>query len=107
MANTKPNVKAEDILIKLSVLNELLDPTKKSKFFLNKENGHCGVPEDGEGWQGEYNESFRYYKHPGLPENVFLKETWQTDSYGDNDHLVQVQFVQGVAKTITVYEPIK
>jgi len=39
----------------------------KNKYFQNEITGHFGVPEDYEGNQGEYNETFRFYKHPGLP----------------------------------------
>jgi hypothetical protein len=103
MANTKP----EDLTISLLALNELLDEKKKSKYRVSEEKGHIGILEHYDGMQGEYNETFRFYKHPALPASIFMKETWQTDSYGDNDHLVGVQFVQGVPKTITVYEPLK
>lgn len=103
------NKNLTDITIKLSVLNDLLDGSKKGKFLLNKAKGHTGISDSdlGEGVQSEYNETYRFYKHPELPENMFLRETYQTDSYGYNEHLVEIQFVQGVEKTITVYEPIK
>lgn len=93
--------------IKLDVLNELLQSETRKKYFLNKENGHFGVPRDGEGYQGEYNETFEYYKHPELPENVFLQITKHTDSYGCDPTIVEFKFVKGVAKQVTVYEPIK
>ena len=56
--------------------------------------------------KGEYNETFIFYKHPKLPENIFMKETYHTDSYGYGDLLVSVEFVEGKTKTITAYEPI-
>lgn len=56
--------------------------------------------------QGEYNETFKFYKHPGLPEGVFMKEAYNTDSYGYDAKLETVEFVKGKEKQITVYEPI-
>jgi hypothetical protein len=73
---------------------------------LNTEKGYQGVPSNDEGNQGEYNETFKFYKHPELPEGVFMKETYQSNSYGYEENLVELKFVQGKAKTITVYEPI-
>jgi len=78
----------------------------KSKYFIKKESGHVGVPPDEEGNQGEYNETFKFYRHPGLPEGIFLKETYVTDSYGYGNNLAAVTFVKGKEKTITVFEPI-
>jgi len=68
--------------------------------------GHIGVPEDQDGNQGEYNETFKFYKHPRLPEGVFMQETWQTDSYGYNEFIESIQFVKGREKKVTVFEPI-
>lgn len=73
---------------------------------LSTEKGYQGVGNQYDGVQGEYNETFKFYKHPGLPDNVFMKETYQSDSYGYDDRLVSIEFVQGKAKTITVYEPV-
>lgn len=93
--------------IKINVLNEVLQESTRKKYFLNEANGHFGVPDDGEGNQDEYNEKHKYYRHPEMPENVFLQITERTDSYGDNWKIAEMKFVQGVAKQITVYEPIK
>ena len=91
--------------ITLKVLNELL--SQKHKYFLNQQYGYKGIPDNAyDGEQGEYNEYFKFYRHPEMPENVFLKETYNTDSYGDNEHVVSLSFVEGKAKTITVFEPI-
>lgn len=91
--------------ISIKVLNELLSNSTKRKYRVTIEKGHQGVSE-GEGYQGEYNETFELYKHPELPENIFLKITMRTDSYGDNDFIHEIQFVEGREKTIIVYEPI-
>lgn len=90
--------------ISLETLNELLK--NKSKYLLYTERGHQGVGNVYDGVQGEYNETFKFYKHPGLPDNIFMKEIYQSDSYGDDDRLVSIEFVQGKTKTITVYEPV-
>lgn len=90
------------------LLKDLQDLFKnKSKYEVSEQKGHQGIPESfDEGNQGEYNETFIFYKHPKLPENIFMKETYHTDSYGYGDLLVSVEFVEGKTKTITVYEPI-
>lgn len=90
--------------IALSDLQDLFN--NKHKYFLSEEKGHIGVPDESEGEQDEYNETFKFYKHPGLPEDTFMRETYNSDSYGYDDFLVKIDFVKGKAKTITVYEPI-
>jgi hypothetical protein len=100
------NKKLEET-IKVKDLQEFFK--NKSKYRINKTTGHTGILDtsyDG-GSQGEYNEYFIFYKHPNFPANIFFRETYHTDSYGSNDSLVNVDLVEGVAKTITVYEPIK
>jgi len=90
------------------LLKDLQDLFKnKEKYKKSEQKGHIGVPEHyGDGNQGEYNETFVFYSHKGLPEGVFMKETYYTDSYGSGNSLVSVEFVQAKPKTITVYEPI-
>lgn len=78
----------------------------KSKYFVNRQEGHKGVPDHGEGEYGEYNKYFKFYKHPSFPANTFFRETWQTDSYGSGEAIISFDFVEGKEKTITVYEPI-
>ena len=81
--------------ISIKTLNDLLK--NKSKYFKKQILGH----------PGEYNETFRFYQHPNLPENIFMRETYYTGSYGDdNVGFVEVQFVEGVKKEILVYEPV-
>lgn len=92
--------------ISVEVLNELLSSSTRRKYLVTKGDGHKGVPEDYDGYQGEYNETFEYYKHPQLPESLFLQITYRTDSYGDNNYIYEMKFVEGKEKTITVYEPI-
>jgi hypothetical protein len=90
--------------ILLSDLQDLF--SNKHKYFISQQKGHQGVPNDGEGNQGEYNETIKYYQHPGLPEGIFMQEVYHTDSYGDGQSIDSIMFVKGKAKTITVYEPI-
>lgn len=79
----------------------------KSQYRMSEQKGYQGIPDDYyDGNQGEYNETFVFYKHKGLPEGVFMKETYHTDSYGSGNSLVNVEFVEGKTKQITVYEPI-
>jgi hypothetical protein len=93
--------------ITIKTLNELLSEKTRSKYLVNEQKGYMGVPSGGEGNQGEYNETFKYYKHNDMPENIFLQVAYQTDSYGDNDAITDIKFVEGKAKQITVYEPSK
>jgi len=90
--------------ITLSDLQDLFN--NKNKYFVSEQKGHQGVPLYGEGNQGEYNETIKYYRHPGLPEGIFMQEVYQSDSYGHGYSLVNVSFAKGKVKTITVYEPI-
>ena len=64
--------------IKLKDLQELFN--NKSKYFHSEQKGHQGLANDRE-YQGEYNETFKFYTHTGLPEGVFLRDTYHTDSY--------------------------
>lgn len=91
-------------MIDLKLLNELMSNKNRQKFRVKEEKGHQGI-RDG-GYQGEYNERFEYFKHPDIPENIFLKITYQTDSYGSNEGITEMTLVEGKAKTITVFEPI-
>lgn len=93
--------------IKLTALQELFKD--KDKYLLNTEKGHTGIPDDGSyhGVQGEYNETFKYFRHPDMPEHIFMRETWQSDSYGESDKLTLTEFVEGKEKIIKVFEPIK
>lgn len=96
----------EEKVIKLSALNDLF--LNKSKYKTQTEKGHIGISDNAyNGSQGEYNETFNYYKHPELPEGIFMRETLQSNSYGDNDSIVKIEFVEGIEKTVKVFEPIK
>lgn len=91
--------------ILLADLQELLK--NKQRYKVTQQLGHIGIgADDDEGVQSEYNEKFIFYRHPRLPEGVFMKETWQSDSYGSNEAVTGIEFVKGKEKTITIYEPI-
>lgn len=60
---------------------------------------------DGEGDQGESGLSYEVCSTP--IEGLFVKLTINTDSYGDNEFVAGVEFVQPIQKTVTNYEPIK
>lgn len=90
----------------IRAFNEVMQ--NKNKYKVNKILGHQGIPEtEDEGYQGEYNEYFLLYGHPNFPENVYLRETYQSNSYGEDDAITDVRFVQGVEKTVIVYEETK
>lgn len=96
-------MKEETILLK--DLQDLLK--NKLKYKVNEVKGHTGIINNSDdGSQGEYNETFIYYKHFGLPEGIFMRETYQPDSYGSDDILTEVVFIKGKEKKITVFEPI-
>ena len=93
--------------ISIKVLNELLSVKTKHKYKSSQLSGHNGIDENSsEGEQGEYNETFEFYQHPEMSKNIFLKVTNRTDSYGESDFIHDIQFVEGKAKTIIIYEPI-
>jgi hypothetical protein len=92
--------------IKINILNEVLSSKTRKNYFLSERRGVFGVPDGSEGSQGDYNEIFKYYRHPDMPENVFLQITEHSDSYGDNFSITDIKLVEGKAKTVTVYEPI-
>lgn len=92
--------------VKMSVITELFN--NKGKYLHSVRTGYIGIAEgDYNGSQGEYNERFVYYRHPEMPESYFMQETYDTDSYGNEEKIVSVQFVKGVEKTIKVFEPIR
>jgi len=37
-------------------------------------------------------------------ESIFLKVVTQSDSYGDNEHIISIQFVKPIEKEIEIYE---
>ena len=55
--------------------------------------------------QGEYNEVIEIYDLK--VDNLFIKLTLRTDSYGEDEKIYSVQIVAPVVKTVTDYEPIK
>ena len=83
--------------------NEVMQ--NKSKYRIKEEKGHQGIgKDDNDGVQEEYNERFFIYSHPNFPENMFLKETLWTDSYGDIEYIKSFKFVIKTNKSITIYE---
>ncbi len=97
--------KESNDLIKISILNDFL--INKNKYLLDTQPGHIGVKSSySRDNEGEYNEYFKFYKHPQLNDGFFFKETYITDSYGHNEQLNKLEIVKGKEKTITVYEPI-
>lgn len=99
--------------LKLETINKILNDIQYPDYGssglvkVNSERTHTGVLNtNGYGSQDEFNETTTYYTHKELPEGVFVRFVNRTDSYGEGNALHSVQFVQGRAKQITVYEPI-
>jgi hypothetical protein len=88
----------------ITAFNEVM--SNKKAYKVQTATGHTGVIDMNNGDQDEYNEEFIFYKHPDFPEPVFLRETIHTDSYGDNESIVEVKFVEKKEKTIKIYEQI-
>lgn len=98
--------------MELELLNKLLanitsPHSNKSLKCVTKENIHEGVPEGswGGGNQGEYNERAEIYQSIEDP-SVFLRFEFTSDSYGDNDFLSSLQFVEPEEITIKTYKKL-
>ena len=61
------------------------------------------IDNDGYGEQGESNEIYEVYDI-GLPNGLFVKLQIGSDSYGHDDRVTGVTFVQAQEKKVTVYE---
>lgn len=96
--------------MELKKINKLLENLenfdKKQVEFIRSEKGYIGIPEnDSEGYMGEYNELISFYKIINEDE-LYLKITYQTDSYNDNRRVIGIQFVKPTKKEIIAYEKI-
>jgi len=60
---------------------------------------------EGEGEQGEEGEATEVYQSKLYP-SIYVKFELRTDSYGDNEHVIGVQFVKPIIKEVTDFEPI-
>jgi len=58
----------------------------------------------GDGVQGEYDEFDEIYKSP--IDGIFIKLRVQTDSYGNNENVVGIEFVQAKQKVVDTYENV-
>jgi hypothetical protein len=50
--------------------------------------------------------TLKYYRHPEMPESLFFETTLSENSYSGEDEVTHMRFVEGVQKTVTIYEPI-
>lgn len=57
-----------------------------------------------EGNQGDEGVSYEVYKIPY--DNLYVRLTIKTDSYGDNEYVSGIEFVQPIEKTIQTFESI-
>ena len=53
--------------------------------------------------QGEYNEYHEIYSIKSLP-GLFIKVTYNTDSYGDSERITGTKFVKKVKKEVNIYD---
>ena len=96
------NLKLED----LKILNSLLKDLSSIRTRFKKESVEVVKDaQNGELYQGEYGQSFEVYKNLEL--GVYIKLEIRTDSYGCNDYVHGVTFVNPVEKLVTIYEEIK
>jgi hypothetical protein len=97
--------------LQLEVINKILSNldnlTSVGEIAKSCEKTYNGLGRYGE-TQGEWDEYKTYYKFPNLPlpENIFLEVTECTNSYGSNERISKLQFVEEKPKTIITYEPI-
>ncbi len=88
--------------MELKEINSLLSDFKKLRI-LKKIHQETIIELDGEGSQGDTNLKYEVYEAgPG----AFIKLTINSDSYGNNEFVAGLQFVNPSPKTVTVYEPI-
>lgn len=88
------------------ILKNLQNPDPKLLTFIEKKVvKDISDQYDGEGSQGESSEYYKYYKVNGV-DNIFIEIQFGTDSYGDNDFPVGVQFVKPKEKVVTIFETI-
>jgi hypothetical protein len=59
---------------------------------------------DGEGDMGEEGVSFEVYKIP--VDNLYIRLKITTDSYGDNEQISGIEFVQPIEKTIQTFQAV-
>lgn len=55
--------------------------------------------------QGEYDELFEIYSLG--EDDLHIKLTLRTDSYGDNEFVHSIQIVKPIVKQVTDFEPVK
>lgn len=90
-------------MLTLESLNKIFNNIPRNLQFVKKISDNTSKFEDG-GLQGEVGEIIKIYSSSELPEDVFIKITYVTDSYGGNEAIDSICFVKEVEKTVTVYE---
>ena len=83
-------------------LNEVLKDLNALRWGSNKITQQVLKTIDPDGEQGESGLSYEVYK---LTDDLYIKLTIGTDSYGDNEHVTGVEFVQPKQKVVTEFEP--
>ena len=88
-------------------LNEIAstgDSGLKLSTFVEQRTNHQGIPNDYDGYQGEYNSYYKIYKIKDI--DLYVSLEYRTNSYGEDDRMFNLNFVQPVKKEILTYEPI-
>jgi hypothetical protein len=96
--------------MQLSQINDLLTNVKnpnKTKLKLVKKEITTPLEKDSYGYtpQGSSEEYSNIYEVIG-EDNLYLKLSFETDSYGDNDSLVSIQFVKAKQVTVSSFEKV-
>jgi len=85
------------------VLKNLQSPTKDLEF-ISKQDIHIGVPDGGDGSQGDENSYYNIYKFKD--EDLYISVEYYTDSYGNGEYIRGIQFVKETEKKVKSYDPI-
>lgn len=86
------------------IFNGYTENLKFSTFMVEEQTRNVISAGDGYWKQEDYNEYYRVFKLKEV--DLCVKLTYRTDSYGCNDFLSSVNFVQQTVKQVAVYEPI-
>ena len=74
--------------------------------FVERIDNHLGVSDNSyadDGVEGEYDSYSMIYKI-NSQQNLYMKVTYNTDSYGSNEFIVSIKFVKKNEKKIKTYE---
>jgi len=73
-----------------------------NSFYHNNNIVHQEQTATGDGYESSYGERYVVYDAK-LEDGYFVKISYKTDSYGDNEEIIGIEFVKGKEKKITKY----